>query len=150
MNIVTKTITTLPEDVCNIIYEYYKLPYADEIQNPFNKDQLYDSLRRYIPNGEKRKTTKFYNDSIIIIDYSIIHDWKRKTIFGEQIINLERNVKRIHYNGFFNDYLENGFLNVCDPHLKDRDYLKNICDMNGIEYKKGTQRKALIKKLMKL
>ena len=31
MNLVAKTITALPEEVCNIIYEYYKLPFIDEL-----------------------------------------------------------------------------------------------------------------------
>ena len=32
MNIVSKTFTTLPAEICNIIYQYYKLPFADELK----------------------------------------------------------------------------------------------------------------------
>ena len=36
MNIVSKTFTTLPAEVCNIIHQYYKLPFVDELIECFN------------------------------------------------------------------------------------------------------------------
>ena len=32
MNIVSNTFTALPAEICNIIYQYYKLPFADELK----------------------------------------------------------------------------------------------------------------------
>jgi len=142
MNIVTKTIITLPEDVCNIIYEYYKLPFVDEIQNPFHKYLLYKYLHH--ANNKKEKT----NSSNFEKKFIHHHDCIRKTIFGEQWVNYTSETETYDYEHL---YLQGIYgSHRCDPHLKDRDYLKKICDMNGIQYKKGTQRKTLIKKLMKL
>jgi len=48
MNIVTKTLTTLPEEVCNIIYEYYKLPFLAELKKCWkNKEEACYRLIRY-------------------------------------------------------------------------------------------------------
>ena len=48
-NLVAKTITTLPEEVCNIIYEYYKPHTLFVGENKFYKVQCdYNTWRDYI------------------------------------------------------------------------------------------------------
>ena len=129
MNIVTKTFTNLPDEVCNIIYEYYKLPFLDEIQNPFNKYCLVrerSTISILSPKKKNPPLTKKFNYN----NYTLHFDLERRSIIPQQLI--------------------------CDrwyPDLKSftyRNLLKKKCRDNGIEFKDRTPTKTLIKRLMKL
>jgi len=146
MNIVTKTFTNLPDEVCNIIYEYYKPPaFIDEIQNPFNKYKLKSHCQFFIDRNINRfceqqhyptKTYYFYKD------YEIEHDKHRKTIFGDQR-KFTNSVKE------FAGYHEMWWQEPDQKH-NSRIWLKHLCRENGIQITDRTQTKTLIKRLMKL
>jgi hypothetical protein len=149
MNIVTKTLTTLPEEVCNIIYEYYKLPFLDEIQNPFNKYKLKSNSffidrntnkfcePRIHPDPRIRTKTYYFSK-----DYETEHDKYRRTIFGKQR-KFTNSVKE------FAGYLKMWWQDPDQKH-NARIWLKHLCRENGIEITDRTQSKTLIKRLMKV
>ena len=130
MNIVTKTITSLPEEVCNIIYEYYKLPFLDEIQNPFNKYTLKHCWT----------SDKFIVAGMHVQYYNHFYNYPRNNLEISGAAYLFEKFRA--YNG------KNLLLFVL--FLQDREILKKSCRTNGIEFKERTPTKNLIKKLMKL
>ena len=135
MNIVTKTFTNLPDEVCNIIYEYYKLPFIDEIQNPFN---IY-TLKSDCPFLIERNLNRFCYDDLPINNYKLDHDKLRTTIFGKQ-----PSVYSQYHNEFYFPVVYSTIKST------SRFNLKKLCRENGIEITDRTQTKTLIKRLMKL
>ena len=157
MNIVTKTLTTLPEEVCNIIYEYYKLPFLDEIQNPFNKYCLVKSYWRLKMSGRLSnarrgnlsikaylcspdefifyQTKRFNNDK-----YHLPFDNKRRSILPQYVVYPECS----GYDGWYSLKWYNL------KHKSYREQLIHLCYINGIEFKDRTPTKCLMKKLMKI
>jgi len=129
-NIVSKNITTLPSEICDIIYQYYKPQYLNDIENPFNKYCLCrmeyaEYLVRY-NNKPKRihKPTKRFSFGRYILHF----DLERSCILPQNICGR-----------------------WCD--LKDKYYRKDlikVCKKNDIDVKKREHTKTLIKKLMKL
>ena len=128
MNIVAKNIPTLPVEVCDIIYEYHKLPFLDEIQNPFNKYVL--KHPDWEAMGFWHRERSMFNTKLT---YKLKTDLYRVTIIGDDI--YIPNNKCIMYN---------------NCRSLSRDILKARCRMNGIEFKERTPTKTLYKKLMKL
>ena len=126
---VSKTFTNLPVEVCGIIYEYYKLPFKDEIHY-WVKFSLVDmELLR----------TKGYLFGTELFDskyYRLTNDYFRKTIFGKQLID------RSGTNADISFYLRDEWL--------ERSYIIKICRDNGIKFTKKRHTKTLIKELMKL
>lgn len=137
---IQKALTNLPVEICDIIYEYSKLPFLNEIQNPFNKYNL------------KKLPWYKYNDEIInhfvswrgnlLNQYVLPQDMIRVTILGDQHVVNENKLSGNRCVRYYNDSRIAFSLN--------RDRLKKLCKENGIEFKDRTPTKTLIKKLMKL
>ena len=138
-NIVSKNITTLPSDICDIIYEYYKLPFLDDIKNPFNKYCLCKSYMRDIgykgwKNREYTPTKRFNRDT-----YHLNFDNDRYSIVP-QLLNEIRTSDRGWYVYEWYNF----------KHKPYREFLIKRCKENRIELKPREHTKTLIKKLMKL
>ena len=118
--IIQQLFPTVPTDVCNIIYQYYKPQYLEFIHS-LSRCEL-----KHVLGGCNRVDIRK--------DTYIFHkDYFRYTIFGTQFYTLT------DYGCYFD--------NFC---IDNRDNLKKRCTDNGIEFKDRTPSKCLIKKLMKL
>jgi len=136
MNIVSKNITTLPSEVCDIIYQYYKPQYVIDIENPFNKYCLKRWYMRRANHLPCRTLTKKFNYDT----YTIPLDNKRRTILPQYILHPECN----GYEGWYR-------LKWYDlKHKHYRNKLIDRCNENGIEVRPKEHTKRLIKKLLKL
>ena len=123
----------LPDEICSIIYDYYKPPFLDEIQNPFNKYNLLRNdclIRKKLPQGldncELRK--QFLTKAFYYPNEYIVGDIQSQLL----------------YSLWGRSYMAFGVREY------DRDHLKKCCKINNIEYKERTQSKTLIRKLMKI
>jgi len=124
--IIQQLLPTVPTDVCNIIYQYYKPPFLKQIKET-NKFRLINRI--YYIRGkliEGKLSKKFHYTK-----YILHQDEFRYTILGSQRYTLT------DYGCYFDNYF-------------NRDKLKQKCRYNGIEFKDRTPTKNLIKKLMKL
>jgi len=154
INIVSKNITTLPSEICDIIYQYHKPQYLIDIENPFNKYRLlksywrlkmrnsYDMSRNltihsYIDNDKLKlyQTKRFNNDK-----YHLQFDNRRPSILPQYALRPECQGYDFRCKYVWYD-------------LKNKDYrarLIGVCNTNDIEFRPREHTKSLIKKLMKL
>jgi len=152
LNIVSKNITTLPSEICDIIYQYYKLPYLDDIVNPFTKYRLLTPYWREKTMTACRETTKRFNyDKYDFKLYQTkrFNNHKYHLQFDNELPDiLPRYAIKTKYDcsyGYTCKYMWRD--------LKDKRYRENliqICDENRIELKPREYTKTMIKKLMKL
>jgi len=120
----------LPDEICSHIYEYYKLPFKDEI-HPWMKYSLKDEY--YDDYTEKFGTRQgnYYYDT-----YKLYNDYVRTTIFGDQRLDPKEKNADISF-GMCKGWYE-------------RNTLKELCRLNGIIITEKTHTKTLFKRLMKL
>jgi hypothetical protein len=166
MNIVTKTLTTLPEEVCNIIYEYYKLPfdvkrhkYWENLEEHFGreltelavayrmnkfKDVWYDNLIAY--------TDSNYN---VIVAGNVIYDHrlpiKSRIIFAKNILIYGSDLHRVPADEELDRICHSNPKHLSENY--DHFLIKKIKDharQNGIRVQKNSKMETLIKRLMKV
>jgi len=142
MNIVGKNITTLPIEICDIIYQYYKPQYIIDIENPFTKY----CLKKWYLYGEPYSVRTLQTKKFNYDTYHIPLDNKRRTILPQSIIT--------HSNFSYQEYnCYEGWYRLKWYDLKDKNYRKKLidrCNENGIEVRPKEHTKRLIKKLLKL
>tara|TARA_B100000424_G_scaffold268669_1_gene263934 strand:+ start:5979 stop:6500 length:522 start_codon:yes stop_codon:yes gene_type:complete len=171
-NLVAKTLTALPEEVCNIIYEYYKLPFLEMIQlhratSIFaNTEEEYgveitemlvdilvrNKLRWQNPysNNLYYNLFGFYNlDGLNKNRFHYLIDDDKLT--RKQKITVARNIEVYNSNHMF--IPTNRELNRVRCHYEREevtDTIKKICKDNKIRVQHNSRVKTLYKKLMKL
>ena len=144
LNIMRKTITTLPSEICDIIYQYYKPQYLIDIENPFNKYCLCSSTRvEYIVRYNARpkrvhKPTKRFNFDI----YHLQFDNTRRSILPQQRLYVSSQVDGYYYicKYAWYDLKYKGY----------REELIELCNIYCIEIKPREHTKKIINKLLKL
>tara|TARA_R110002050_G_C8752055_1_gene498958 strand:+ start:334 stop:798 length:465 start_codon:yes stop_codon:yes gene_type:complete len=151
--VIQQLFPTVPIEVCDIIYQYYKLPFYEEIQNPFNKYNLH----YWVYRGTDNLTNGFYHHSNLFYCAPIwvsspgdggVDLWYRSVddigdyVFKEYIIYRDNLPSPLLDKLYPHQY--------CNNHRLHRHILKFDCRENGIEYKERTPTKILIKKLIKL
>lgn len=176
MNIVSKNITTLPSEICNIIYEYYKLPFLDEIKRlndlEFSPSQVLDSWFGYYGfnyTDNEWRSKKVQLITSLLRSKDMLYKMPRvgmnlnrlgldRVPWVDQITNRNSYKYYEEVDKFF-EYMRYGILfekSVIPPNsaeivgLNSRNDYKRYCRNNGIEFKEKTPTKTLVKKLMRI
>ena len=157
MNFVSKTFTTLPAEICNIIYQYYKPQYIVDIEN-IDKHSL---LKNWF-DGEEDDTVNYLANMFDGYDdapdgHHPYFEILRKPCNEPQYIlyyyYVERSIQYCRTEDGECSY-ENSFIylrqSVLCSDFHTRDDIKTWCQQNGIKSSRKVPRKTMIKKLMKL
>jgi hypothetical protein len=168
MNIVTKTFTNLPDEVCNIIYEYYKLPFADELPKTTSWSNCeqewgreltelifeYSTIVRTQYYKNMFRTLFGYNDfnhnqgliTIILKDDSM--SMTKKLIIAKNILVYNYDSNCIPSNKELNSIYHSKAKHIINPFVIDE--VKEHARQNGIRVQKNSKMETLIKRLMKV
>ena len=171
MNILANILTPLPTEVCDIIYEYYKLPFLRDLIECFkNKEQACRRLIKYhkVTHGRQEFPSRLVPGEIIYGSYLIAFPkrylWSRSNHYN-CVFGCLRLGGKFQGNELVYDYK---YINLVQPfpvieilmkEIKDKRMkgsywtigeLKQFCKMNKIKGYSKLDKTGLIRALMKI
>lgn len=160
-NLVAKTLTALPEEVCNIIYEYYKLPFVDELPktDPWHRCEKEWGRELSELIMEYRVSIRFGSNEHYNLKLFGCFDYNRNRNAIPPILKSNVSVTQklitikniLVYNCDTMGVPCSKELNRVNTYKpSDNMMLKEMCRRNKIRVQQNSRTKTLIKKLMKL